>query len=242
MFITFQNIKTDRIDFDSLIDKYICFLSKDVESLKMTTGKYVTNCNYIYKVSRITGSYMFVGSNFHGVITQTKLRKDTFERDFFDGHYVISDTEPVFGIEVGTYSIDVPDYTFSSTTDLSKSFTPDEINNLLKTEFLGTTKTYDDVKNCIETLCNVVMKRHFDYINIGSSYFQYTNLIHVGLTICTGRKFIDSFGFIEVKSYRNKITEIKFEQYSGPLKPEWSTLEDLIIKYLTDNKDYIDSL
>ena len=52
MYTTFQNIKSTSIDFDSLVGKYLCFLSKGPEDLKMTVGKYVTNCNSIYFVER----------------------------------------------------------------------------------------------------------------------------------------------------------------------------------------------
>jgi hypothetical protein len=215
----------------------------------MTTGRYVTNCNYIYKVLRTTPVYIIVESNFHGQVDNTKFKKDTFEREFFDGHYVISDTEPVWNVEVGTYSIDVPDYKFKSTTDLNKSFTVDEINELLTNEFLNEVKTYEEVKNCMETLCNIIMKRHFDYVNISRGYFEYTNLLEVGLEINGGHKYLNSFGDIEIKSYRNKIISIKFKPSSNWIKRMvgfetyvWTSLEDLIIKYLTDNQEYINNL
>lgn len=249
MYTTFQNIKTTTIDFDSLVGKYLCFLSEDSDDLTMTTGNYVTNCNYIYKVLKITGSYMIVESTFsNGQVSNTKLRKDTFEKEFFSGHYVICDERPEWGVKVGTYTIKLPNYTFNPTTDLTKSFTVDEINELLTSEFLGTTKSYHDVQECIETLCNVIMKRHFDYVNIGRSYFQYTNDLHVGLNIKSGYKSFDRFGKIEVKSYRNKITSIKFElfdwinRYTGYEDFEFSSLEDLICTFLNNNQEYINNL
>ncbi len=249
MYTTFQNIGTKVIDFDSLVDKYLCFLSSGPEDLTMTTGRYVTNCNFIYKVLRITGSFMIVESTFsNGQVSNTKLRKDTFEREFFSGHYVICDTKPVWNVEVGTYSIKLPNYTFSPTTDLNKPFTVDEINELLVSEFLGTSKSYLDVQECFETLCNVIMNRHFDYVNIGRSYFQDTNHIHVGLNIKTGYKIFDRFGEIEVKSYRNKITSIKFElfdwinRYIGYEDFKFCNLEDLICTFLNNNQDYINTL
>lgn len=249
MYTTFQNIKTTSIDFDSLIGKYICFMSEDSTDLTMTVGKYVTNCNYIYKVLRNTTSFMIVEFTFsNGQTGNTKLRKDTFENEFFSGHYVICDDKPDWGIEVGTYTIKLPNYSFNSTTDLNKPFTVDEINELLTSEFLGTTKTYGDVQECFETLCNVIMKRHFGYVDISRSYFQYTNHLHVGLNIKTGYKFFERFGEVEVKSYRNKIISIKFEvfdlinRFTGYENFQFCNLEDLICKFLTDNKDYIDSL
>jgi hypothetical protein len=249
MYTTFQNIKTDTINFDSLIGKYICFLSTDHEDLTMTTGKFVTNCNCIYKVLRNTNSYMIVESTSNnGLVEQTKLKKDSFETYFFDKFYVICDEKPVWNSEVGTYTIKLPDYTFDPTTDISKSFTVEEINELLTKEFLGKTKTYGDVQNCIETLCNTIMKRHFDYVNIGRSYFEYTNFLHIGLNIKTGKKYLECFGEIEVKSYRNKINFIEFKpinwfnKYSGFENYNFTTLEDIIVKYLTDNKEYIDNL
>jgi hypothetical protein len=249
MYTTFQNIKTTSIDFDSLVGKYLCFLSEGPEDLKMTEGKYVTNCNYIYKVIRNTSSFMIVDFTFsNGQTGSTKLRKETFEKEFFSGHYVICNNKPDWGVEVGTYTIKLPNYTFNPTTDLTKPFTTDEINELLTSEFLGTTKSYHDVQECIETLCNIIMKRHFDYINISRSYFQYTNDLHVGLNIKSGYKSFDRFGKIEVKSYRNKITYIKFElfdwinRYTGYEDFKFSSLEDLICTFLNKNQEYINNL
>lgn len=249
MYITFQNISTTSIDFNSLVGKYICFLSKDSETLKMTTGKYVTNCNYIYFVKKITPYYLMVTSTFsNGEVIETKLRKDSFEDGFFKGHYVICDSKPVWNTEVGTYPIPVPDYKFTSSPDLSKSFTTEEVNELLTNEFLGQNKSYSDVEECIETLCNIIMKRHFDYINISKSYFNETNFLHVGLTIKDGDKYLDSFGQVIVKSYGGKINYIKFEPFNwlsrrtGFEGYNFTTFEDVIIKYLSDNKDYIDRL
>ncbi len=249
MYTTFQNINTTTIDFDSLVGKYLCFLTKGTEHLKMTTGHYVTNCNYIYKVLKNTNCFMIVESTFsNGQVTQTKLNKESFEKYFFQGDYVISETKPVWDTEVGTYTIELPNYIFKSTTDTSKSFTTDEINDLLTQEFLGTTKTYSDVQNCIETLFDIIMKRHFDYVSIGRSYFQDTNHIHLGINIQTGHKYLSHFGEIEVRSYRNKINFIQFtpfdwiHRYTGFDGYIWSSLEDIIVKYLTDNKTYIDTL
>ena len=249
MYITFQNITTPSIDFDTLVGKYICFLSKDSETLKMTTGKYVTNCNYIYFVKKITPHFMMVTSTFHnGEVMETKLRKDTFEKDFFNGYYVICDSKPVWNTEVGTYTITVPDYKFTSSYDLSKSFTTEEINELLTSEFLGKTKTYEEVKECMETLCDLIMKRHFNYVTIGRSYSQETNYLHVGLSIKTGHEYLDSFCSIEVTSYNKKINSIKFtpkdclKMYTGFKGFQFTSLEDLIVKYISDNKDYIDQL
>lgn len=249
MYTTFQNIETSTIDFNSLVGKYICFLSNSPEDLKMTTGKYVTNCNYIYEVLKVTDCFMIVESTFsNGQVDKTKLRKDSFEKYFFDGGYVICDTKPEWNTEVGTYIIEIPNYTFEDTTDLDKSFTTEEINELLRKEFLGTTKTYQEIQECFETLCNVIMKRHFDYVSISRSYFQDTNHIHVGLNIKTGHNIFESFGDIEVKSYRNKITSVSFRpfdwinRYTGFEDYEWTNLEDIIIKYLTNNKEYIETL
>lgn len=249
MYITFQNIKTTSIDFDSLIGKYLCFLSEDSDDLTMTTGNYVTNCNYIYKVLKLTGCYMIVESTFsNGQVSNTKLRRDSFEKYFYSGHYVICDERPEWGVKVGTYTIKLPNYTFKPTTDLTKPFTVDEINELLTSEFLGTTKSYHDVQECIETLCNIIMKRHYDYVNISRSYFQYTNDLHVGLNIKSGHKSFDRFGKIEMKSYRNKITSIKFElfdwinRYSGYEDFEFCNLEDLICTFLNKNQEYINNL
>jgi hypothetical protein len=141
MFITFQNIKTDNINFDSLIGKYICFLGKDVETLNTVVGKYVTNCNYIYKVLYLTEHFMMLEADFHGNISKTKVRKTTFEECFFKGSCVICDEKPVDGIEVGNYNIDFPSYQFKSTTNLNKKFTTEEINELLVEEFLQKEKT-----------------------------------------------------------------------------------------------------
>jgi hypothetical protein len=192
---------------------------------------------------------MIVESTFsNGQVTQTKLNKEYFEKYFFEGGYVISDTKPVWNTEVGTYLIELPDYKFNPTTDTSKSFTTDEINELLTQEFLGTTKTYRDVQNCIETLLDVIMKRHFDYVSIGRSYFQETNHIHIGINIKTGDKYLSHFGEVEVRSYRNKINFIQFtpfdflNRYVGFENFVWTTLEDLIIKYLKDNQEYINTL
>ena len=249
MYTTFQNIKTTSIDFNSLVGKYICFLSEDFEDLKMTTGHYVTNCNYIYKVLKLTGCYIIVESTFsNGQVSTTKLKRDTFEKDFFSGYYAICDAKPSWGVKVGTYTVKLPNYTFNPTTDLTKPFTVDEINELLTSEFLGTTKSYLDVQECVETLCNVIMKRHFDYVNIGRSYFQYTNDIYVGLNIKTGYKYFDRFGKVEVKSYRNKITSIKFELFNGINRCtgyenfKFSNLEDLICTFLNNNQEYINNL
>jgi hypothetical protein len=246
MYTTFQTTST--IDFESLVGKYICFLSKDSKTLKETIGRYVTNCNYVYKVVRVTSCFLLVEEDFHGQVRNTKLRKDTFEDGFFKGHYVICDTKPSWGIKVGTYEIDIPDYKFDSTTDLNKSFTTDEINQLLHKEFIGTTKGYGEVLNCFETLCDVLMKRHFDYVTVGSGYFQGTNLIHIGLDIHSGYKYFGCFGQIDIKSYRNKINYIEFKQSdrinrnTGFEGFVWSDLESFICKYLKDNQEYIDTL
>lgn len=248
MYTTFQNIGSTSIDFNSLIGKHLCFLSKDSENLNTTVGTYVTNCNYIYKVLKLTDKFIVVESDFHGQIEKTKLKKDTFEKDFFDGHYVICDTRPVWNEKVGTYSVDIPNYIFESDTDLSKSFTTDELNQLLTKEFLNKTKSYVDVQNCIETLCDLIMKRHFNYINISRSYFQETNVLHIGLSIEDGKKYLDSFGQVKLKSYKNKIISIEFEPFNWLNRYEsfnsyvWTSLDDLIVKYLTDNQDYITNL
>lgn len=248
MYITFQNIKSSSIDFESLIGKYLCFLSKGPENLNSTVGTYVTNCNFIYRVLKLTDKFIIVESDFHGNIVNTKLKKDTFEKDFFNGGYIICDSRPNWGVEVGTYNIKLPDYKFESSPDLNKSFTTEEINELLTNEFLNKVKSYEDVKNCIETVCDIIMKRHFKYVSINRSYFQQTNSIHVGLSIESGKKFLDSFGHIELKSYRNKITSIKFEpfnwlnSYQNFKDYVWTSLEDLIIKYLNDNQEYINNL
>ena len=44
------------------------------------------------------------------------MLKESFEKDFFKGGYVISDTKPVWNTEVGTYTIELPNYIFKSTT------------------------------------------------------------------------------------------------------------------------------
>lgn len=245
MYTTFKNITTHTIDFDSLVGKHICFLSNKPENLKLTTGTYVTNCNYIYFVKKVTNCFLIVEEDFHGMIGETKLRKDSFEKEFFDGHYVICDSKPEWNIEVGTYEIKIPNYKFTSSPDLSKSFTTEEINELLNNEFLGQIKTCLDVRECFETLCNIIMKKHFDYVNIGRSYFQFEYSHHVGLSICDGDKYLDSFGELIIKTYRNKISYIEFKPVdwlSRKIGFEFTTLEDIIIKYLSDNKDYIDSL
>lgn len=248
MFITVQNINTNSIDFDSLVGKYICFRSSRPETLKSVTGTYVTNCNSIYLVKKLTSQFMIVEEDFHGMIRDTKFRKDTFERDFFDGHYVICDSRPNWDIEVGTYTIPVPDYKFTSNPDLSKSFTPEEINELLINEFLGQNKTYQEVLDCMKTLGNLIMKRHFNYVQIGRGYFQETNCVHVGLNIKEGNKYLGSFGSIYLKSYRNKIISVEFvvhdwiNRYTGFEGFKFTTLEDLIVKYLSDNEDYIKTL
>lgn len=248
MYTTFQNIGTNKIDFNSLVGKYICFLSEDSENLKETVGRYVTNCNYIYKVIKLTNCFMIVEADFHGQISNTKIRKDSFEKYFFEKHYVICDKKPDWNVEVGTYTINVPNYNFTSNPDLTKSFTTEEINNLLVNEFVGQTKTYYDVLECFETLCNIIMKRHFDYVSIGRGFFQQTNDIFVGLNIKTGYKYLSSFGDIQVKSYKNKITSIEFCPFDwisrniGFENYKWINLEDLIVKYLTDNQEYIDAL
>ena len=248
MFTYFENITTPNIDFNSLVGKYICFLSKDSETLKMTTGKYVTNCNSLYFVKSLTSCFMKVDEETHLGVRSTKLRKDSFEEGFFSGHYMICDSKPVWNTEVGTYTIPVPDYRFTSSPDLSKSFTTEEINKLLTSEFLGQIKTYSDVMECLETLCDILMKRHFDYVSIGRSYSQETNYLNIGLNIKTGHKYIDSFGRVLVKSYRNKINFIEFQpsdwldRYIGFEGYKFTTLEDLIVKYLTDNKDFINTL
>ena len=92
------------------------------------------------------------------------------------------------------------------------------------------------------------MKRHFDYVSVGRSYFQETNYLHIGLNIKTGEKYFESFGHIVVKSYRNKINYIEFEpfdwitRYPGFENYKFTSLEDIIVKYLSDNKDYIDNI
>jgi hypothetical protein len=230
-----------------MVGKYICFLDKDSETLKTTVGKYVTNCNYIYFVKKLTKCFIIVDEDFHGQVRETKLRKDSFEKDFYDGHYTICDSKPDWNIGVGTYSVQVPDYQFIS-SDLSKSFTVEEINDLLTTEFLGQNKSYNDVQECFETLCNVIMKRHFDYINVCRSYFNENNSYHVGLSIHDGKKYLGTFGEIVVKSYKGKINFIEFKpfdwinRFTGFEGFVFTTLEDLIVKYLTDNKDFIDTL
>lgn len=191
---------------------------------------------------------MIVEADFHGQISNTKIRKDSFEKHFFEKHYVICDKKPEWNVEVGTYTIHIPNYNFTSNPDLTKSFTTEEINELLTNEFLGKTKTYYDVLECFETLCNIIMKRHFDYISIGRGFFQQTNDIFVGLNIKTGYKYLSSFGDIQVKSYNNKITYIEFCPFDwinrnvGFEDYKWTNLEDLIVKYLTDNQEYIDAL
>lgn len=249
MYITFQNIKTKSIDFDMLIGKYLCFLNKGIENLKMSTGYYVTNCNYIYKVIGNTNCFMIVEATFsNGETTNTKLDKKTFEKNFFDGSYVISDEKPAWGVKVGTYSVELPDYEFRADTDTSKAFSTEEINELLAHEFLNTNKSYRDVQNCIETLTDIVMKRYFDYVSIARSYFQSDNCIQVGLNIETGNKYLPYFGEVKIKSYRQKIKHIEFvpcdwlDSYNGFADHRWNNLNDLIIKYLVDNKSYIDTL
>jgi hypothetical protein len=233
---TFLN--TSSVNFDSIVGKYICFIGRDSKNLLMTHGTYHTNCNYIYYVTKVTSSYIFVDSDFHGLIDKTRMKRDTFERDFLNGMYVISDTKPVDGQKLGTYSIRVPNYSFSS--DTSKSFTTDEINELLQSEFMGTTKTPEDIRECLETLCNIIMKRHFDYVSIGRSYCQDGNSSHIGLNIKTGCKYLGFFGIVNYRYYRNKVVSISFT----PVHHErtWTTMEDLIVWYLMDNKDYIDNL
>jgi hypothetical protein len=92
------------------------------------------------------------------------------------------------------------------------------------------------------------MKKHFDYINIGRSYFEFEYSHHVGLSICDGYKYLGSFGELIIKTYRNKINYIEFKpldwlsRRTGFEGYKFTTLEDIIIKYLSDNKDYIDSL
>lgn len=249
MTLTFQNINSNSLNFNSLIGEYICFLSKKSETLNTTVGTYVTNCNYIYKVLSLTNQYMIVESDFHGSINKTKLKKETFEKDFFNGWYVISDTKPDWDIEVGKYNVELPNYKFESNPDFNKEFTTTEINQLLTDEFLNKTKTYDEVKECIETLINIIMKKHFNYINVSRSYYQCSNYICVGLTIKTGYEFLDSFGSIDLKSYRNKITKIEFTPHdwldrfpSLGTNYTWSSLEHLINTYLTNKKDYIENL
>ncbi len=236
---TFLN--TTSVDFDSLVGKYICFMSKDVETLKMTEGKYVTNCNYIYFVTKITPSYIFVDSEFNnGMKDLTKLRRDTFERDFLNGFYVISDTKPVWGQFLGTYKIDLPSYSFE-TSNFSKSFTPEEIDELLKLEFLGKVKTMEDIRECMDTLGDLLMKRHFpEYVSIGRSYYQDGNSSHIGINIKTGHKYLGVYGIVEYKLYRKKIISISFVPCYW--SRSWTTLEGLIVDYLTENKDYIDKL
>ena len=92
------------------------------------------------------------------------------------------------------------------------------------------------------------MKRHFDYINIGHGYFQDGYNYHVGLNIKDGHEFLSHFGNLEVKTYRNKVTSVNFrpfdwiDRYTGFEGFVWTDLESLIVKYLTDNKTYIDTL
>ena len=241
-FTTFQN--TTKLDFDSMIGKYICFLNKQSETLKTTVGKYVTNCNYIYFVKKVTDCFITVDEEFNNRVKQTKLRKDSFEKGFFEGRYVICDSKPNWNVEVGTYVVQIPNYKFTY-NDLTKSFTIDEINDLLTTEFLGQKKTGEDVRECFETLCNVIMRRHFDYVNIGRSYYNENNSHHVGLTIQEGKRYLRTFGEIVVKTYRGKINSIEFKPFDWISDFEnfvFTNLEDLIIRYLTDNKDFIDTL
>jgi hypothetical protein len=86
------------------------------------------------------------------------------------------------------------------------------------------------------------MKKHFNYINVSRSYYQCSNYICVGLTIKTGYEFLDSFGSIDLKSYRNKITKIEFTPHDWLSNYPWTDLESIIIKYLSDKKDYIKNL
>lgn len=236
---TFLN--TTSVDFNSLVGKYICFMSKDTENLKMTEGRYVTNCNYIYYVTKLTPSYIFVDYEFsNGTKDKTKLKRDTFEKDFLDGFYVICDTKPQWNQVISTYTINLPSYSFE-TSDLSKSFTPDEINELLQSEFLGKVKTIQDIRECLETLGDILMKRHFnDYVSIGSSYGQSGNSSHIGLNIETGHKYLGFYGSVDYKFYRKKVISISFKP--SYLYRSWTTLEDLIVDYLTENKEYIDNL
>lgn len=236
---TFLN--TTSVDFDSLVGKYICFMSKDTENLKMTEGRYVTNCNYIYYVTKLTPSYIIVDYEFsNGTTDKSKLRRDTFEKDFLNGFYVICDTKPVWGQLIGTYKIDLPSYSFE-TSDFSKSFTPDEIDELLQSEFLGKVKTIQDIRECLDTLGDILMKRHFpDYVSIGRSYGQSGTSSHIGLSIETGSKYLGFYGVVDYKFYGKKVISISFTPYYHDRS--WTTLEDLIVDYLTENKDYIDNL
>lgn len=243
MYKTFRN--TSSINFDSLVGTYLCHLDKESENLNTTVGKYITNCNYIYKVLKLTDNFIIVESNFYEQLKNTKIKKDTFYNDFFNGRYVICNTRPVSGVEVGEYPVEVPNYNFESNVDLSKSFTTDEINQLLTREFLNKNKSYNDVKNCIDTLCNLIMKKFFNYNNISRSYFNETNSLHVGLSIETGKKYLNRFGQIKLKTYKGKITSIEFTPIEGKFYYRglegyvWTDLQNLIVKYLQDNHDYI---
>ena len=248
-YITCKNIPTQNLDFNSLIGKFVCFRSRGPETLKMTGGTFKTNCNHVYKVLRQTDKFIFTEDHFsNGMTYSTRFRKDTFEKDFFNGCYVICDSYPVWDTTLDSYVIERPNYSFNTTTDLSKPFDVDEINNMLTDEFLGTTKTYSDVQECIETLMDMIMSRHFGYHTIKRSYFHDTNTLRIGINIHTGNKNLDSFGSIVVKSYNKTINYIHFEpdgwidRINGFSGYKFSTLEDIILKYLNDNKSYIDTL
>ena len=248
-YITFKNIPDGKIDFDSLIGKFVCFRNEGSETLKMTTGTFKTNCNHVYKIVRQSDMFLFTEDHFcNGQVSNTRLRKDTFEKSFFEGFYVICDSYPGSETPLDSYDIVRPNYSFNPTSDLSKSFDVDEINNLLTEEFLGTTKTYSDVQECIETLMDKIMSRYFDYYTIGRSYFQDSNDLRIGINIHTGNKYLDAFGSIIIKSYRKTINHIHFEpddwidRREGFSGYKFSTLEDIILKFLNDNKDYIDTL